>query len=64
MNPGRPWSEFAIQDLRQLLKRKVSIAHVAAFLGRTETEILEQAKKHRLDPLPRVFGERKRKALS
>ena len=51
---GEPWAQTDLFFLVDALARGMSIAEVAAFLGRTEEEVREQSKATKYPPRPRV----------
>ena len=51
---AEPWTNADSFFLADALARGMSIAEVAAFLGRTEEEVREQSKATKYSPRPRV----------
>jgi hypothetical protein len=51
---AEPWTNADRFFLADALGRGMSIAEVAAFLGRTEEEVREQSKAIKYPPRPRV----------
>jgi hypothetical protein len=51
---GEPWARAGQFFLVDALARGMSIAEVAAFVGRTEEEVREQSKDTKYPPRPRV----------